>query len=139
MKQYNRQWKRPGMTPPKFEELFLPFSIFGFTVRVFISDDILGTARYVADRDYLKEPDCGRGAEAFTASSPDNGYSHIYLRPNAAVGTIAHESYHAVCAMLKMIGSAEEHEIVAYHLGYIVDAIAAFNLKVAGRFSCKKS
>ena len=125
------------MKTPKFEELNHAFAVFGFKLKVIIAEDIRSAAYYVADRDWLKEPQPGAGADAFTCSSSEAGYSIIYLQPNAPVGTVAHESYHAVCAMLKMIGAAEEHEVVAYYLGYIVDAIAAFNLKVAGRFKCK--
>jgi hypothetical protein len=131
----NKRWKRKGMKTPKFEELFMPFPVFSnFKVRVIISDDLRSSALYIHDRDYLKEPFVGSGAEAFTCSSPEGGYSIIYLKPNPEMGTVAHEAYHAVCAILKMIGAEEEHEVVAYHLGYIVDAIVAFNLKIAPRF-----
>jgi len=140
------QWKkylrsRAGWKKPIMEELFLPFPIFGYKVTVVIAEDLKSAAYYIADRDYLKDPHPGDGCEAFTISQPDGGYSIIYLKPNAGMGTIAHESYHAVCAMMEMIGASEEHEVVAYHLGFLVEAIVAFNLKVAGRFKCpiKKS
>jgi hypothetical protein len=66
------------------------------------------------------------------------GYANIHLNPEAPAGTIAHEAYHAICAMLKMAGAAEEHEVVAYHLSYVTDLIMAFQLKVKSRFKGKK-
>jgi len=136
-KPWRNSWRKP-----KMEELFLPFPVFsGYKITVVIAHDIKSAAYYIADRDYLKDPNPGEGCEAFTISQPMGGYSIIYLKPDAGMGTIAHESYHAVCAMMKMIGAAEEHEIVAYHLGFLVDAITSFNMKVSGRFKCpiKKS
>jgi hypothetical protein len=134
LKPWRNHWKKP-----KMEELFIPFPVFShYKVTVVIAEDLKSAAYYIADRDYLKDPNPGDGCEAFTISQPMGGYSIIYLKPNPSMGTIAHESYHAVCAMMKMIGAAEEHEVVAYHLGFLVDAITAFNLKIAGRFTCQK-
>ena len=136
----NKQWRRKGMKPPKFEELVLRFPVMSnFKVSVVLAEDLKSAAFYIADRDYLREPNPGEGAEAFTVTSPTGGYSTIYLKPDSEMGTIAHESYHAVCNLLKFIGAEQEPEVVAYHLGYIVDAIVAFNLKVRGRFKCPKT
>lgn len=135
IKPWRNDWKKP-----KMEELVMHFPVMSnYKVTVVIADDLKSAAYYIADRDYLKDPNPGEGAEAFTITQPTGGYSIIYIKPNAGMGTIAHESYHAVCGIMKMIGADEEHEVVAYHLGFIVDAIVAFNLKVAGRFTCKKS
>ncbi len=81
------------------------------------------------------EPQIGENSEAFTLGSIPGGYSIIYLKKDAKIGTIAHESYHAVKHLMKFIGSpGDDGEVVAYHLGYIVDKAVEFNLKVADRF-----
>ena len=45
----------------------------------------------------------------------------IFLKPNVSAGTIAHEAWHATRYMLKRVGAKLDSEVVAYHLGYIVD------------------
>lgn len=44
----------------------------------------------------------------------------IFLKPNASVGTIAHECWHAIRHMLNVVGVELDSETVAYHLGYLV-------------------
>jgi hypothetical protein len=130
------KWRRGPI--PQVEELNLPFSVFAnYEIRVIVADDIEKAAWYITDRDYLRDPGNTTDSAAFTINSPAGGYSLVFIRPDSGVGTIAHESYHAVCGMLDMIGANEEHEIVAYHLGFVVDAIIEFQMKVARRFKCK--
>jgi hypothetical protein len=50
----------------------------------------------------------------------------IFLKPNASVGTIAHESWHAIRAMFKTLDIDLDSETVAYHLGYLVNQIFRF-------------
>ncbi len=134
-KPWRNNWKKP-----KFAEFSHVFPVFSnFKLSVIITEDAQRTARYLCDRDYLRDFDIPEETEATTVTSVASGYSIIYLKPDAALGTIAHEAYHAVTGMLKMIGAAEEHEIVAYHLGYIVNKIVEFNLKVAPRFKKGKT
>jgi hypothetical protein len=45
------------------------------------------------------------------------------LKPNVTEGTIAHESWHAILNMLVRVGADLDNEVVAYHLGYLVDEI----------------
>lgn len=56
----------------------------------------------------------------------DTGVSMIFLPYNASVGTIAHESYHAVRRMLKYVGAKMDNETVAHHLGYLTQKIFNF-------------
>ena len=115
------------------------FPVFSnFKVSVFIAENTDATACYIADRDFTAEP-TRDGTEALTVSSPRNGWANIYIPFDAHMGTIAHESYHAVEAMMKFIGANKESEVVAYHLGFLVDKIVEFNLKVAPRFAKRKA
>lgn len=124
---------------PFVQELVMHFPVFSnFKVTVILCEQPVIGGRYIADRDYLQEPPSYiNETEAFTSSSM-NGYATIHLKPNAAIGTIAHEAYHAVVGMMKFVGATHENEVIAYHLGYIVDKIAEFNLKVAPRFERNK-
>ncbi len=126
------------MVPPKFYELDLFFPVFSnYKVKIVITREPIQVARYIADRDYLREPQPREVADAFTTSG--HGYSFVYLRPDTEIGTIAHEMYHAVEGLMDFIfpGAKRDEEVVAYHLGYIVDKAVEFNLKVAPRFEIK--
>ncbi len=130
-----RKWERPF-----FQELITYFPVFSnFKLTVIIAEDVNKAATYISDREFISEPKQTEGTEALTASNAVKGYAIIYVKPDAPAGTIAHESYHAVCAVMKMAGAEEEHEVVAYHLGYVVDLVAAFQKKVASRFKGEKN
>jgi hypothetical protein len=131
-KPWRNDWKKPRM-----EELNYVCPTFSnFKLTIVFAEDPAHAAYYIADRDYLQDPNSVDKCEAFTVSNLS--YAIIYFKPDAPAGTIAHESYHAVCALLKSIGAAEEHEIVAYLLGDFVNIVMAFQKKVSGRFPCLK-
>jgi hypothetical protein len=50
----------------------------------------------------------------------DSG-SALFFHREATVGTIAHESWHAIRYMLLESGAELDNEVVAYHLAYLVD------------------
>ncbi len=125
--------RRRAGKKPKFVELSTTFPVFSnFKVSIFFSPEIRQTAFWVADRDYTGDHESTETAEAFTVSG--HGFSNIYFNPNARPGIIAHEAYHAVTNLLKMVDAQEEHEVVAYHLGYLVDLVIKFQEKTKGRF-----
>ena len=68
--------------------------------------------------------ECLCDANALTISA--GNVIFIFLRPNADVGAIAHESWHAVRYMLGTLGVDLDNETVAYHLGYLVNKIFNF-------------
>lgn len=49
---------------------------------------------------------------------------YIFYNPGVSPGTIAHEAWHAIYSMFKRVGVKITDEVVAYHLGYLVDRIA---------------
>lgn len=51
--------------------------------------------------------------------------SFIFMKKNFSAGTAAHECWHAVQNMMDFIGAELEAEIVAYHLGHLVNAATA--------------
>lgn len=50
----------------------------------------------------------------------------VFARPNASVGTLAHEAFHSVEHLLQRFGVKVEGEMAAYHLGYVVDKMFRF-------------
>lgn len=65
---------------------------------------------------------------AFTITETGTKRAHIVfpLKPDA--DTVAHEAYHAICAMLAWAGATSpEEETVAYHIGYLVKHITEWS------------
>lgn len=56
----------------------------------------------------------------------DSNMTMIFFKHRPALGTIAHEAYHAICQMLEWAGAKQDEETVAYHLGYTVNCICSF-------------
>lgn len=56
--------------------------------------------------------------------------SVIIIQPDANAGTVAHEAWHCVRRMLLHMGADLDNEVVAYHLGYLVNKITDFKKKV---------
>lgn len=54
------------------------------------------------------------------------GLSMMFLPHNASVGTIAHESWHAVRRMMEHVGAEQDNEVMGYHLGYLSQKIYNF-------------
>jgi hypothetical protein len=71
--------------------------------------------------------------EALTIHT-DETFSFIFFQHDASAGTIAHEAWHVVSRMLKLLGVEPDGEVVAYHLGYLVNQIFKF---VRGRRRAK--
>jgi hypothetical protein len=67
---------------------------------------------------------------------PEDNSVFIFITHKATLNTIVHESYHAIKSMMRYIGADEDEEVVAYHLGYLVQKITKgewFRLKYMGR------
>jgi hypothetical protein len=57
------------------------------------------------------------------------GASHVFFKiGDCRTGTVAHECYHAVMAMLERWADVKDHdeEVVAYHLDYFCQVVANF-------------
>ena len=60
-----------------------------------------------------------------------NGWSYMFLNPQADEGTIAHESWHIIFEIMDYVGAKIENEVVAYHLGYLINKIHTFKKEVS--------
>jgi len=101
----------------------IQFPIFsGYKIHVVFTSDIAAAVKRVTKAE--APPDCA----AWTVQDSE-GFSTIILshHPNAEV--VAHESFHAIYALMKWAGAALEEEVVAYHLGHVVGLITKWSRK----------
>lgn len=102
------------------------FPVFStYEVHVILTDNVMDSRRL---RDcYLGPSDSERPPRALCESRP--GHSWLFIHNKADQGTIAHESFHCVFALLNFIGARLDNEIVAYHLQYVVNQVNDLFLK----------
>ena len=101
----------------------IEFPVFHYTVYVEIASDFKKALRsHKRTKNVPSEP----GVRWISVHEAHEGFSFIFLKPDATTGEIAHESYHVVRRILEFIGADEESEVVAYHLEYMVDKITRF-------------
>jgi hypothetical protein len=101
------------------------FSVFSdFIVHVEITSDIQKSIKkYPHIADLAEKAD----ADSDGVTVYDEGQiCYIFLKHDAAIGTIAHEAFHAVENMLKHFGVDFEGETPAYHIGYLVNRAFKF-------------
>ena len=55
--------------------------------------------------------------------------SYIFIPYGSSTGSMAHEAYHAVQRMLKNCSIELKNEVVAYHLGYLMNEIVDLALQ----------
>jgi hypothetical protein len=91
-----------------------------YKMHVVFTDDIARSkqARY-------GNPTGCEGAEAIHIPN-EGGSSHLFFRMNAGPRIIAHEAWHAVRSLLLWAGAGLDNEVVAYHLGYVVEETHKF-------------
>ena len=110
------------MTRFKDYEKVIKFPVFAdYRVHVIVTDDLQKSRDARFDNAQSTE-----GLDACCCSVLNGHASCIFLQKEASSGTIAHEAWHAVYKMFRQIGAELEEEMVAYHLGYLVDEIMAF-------------
>lgn len=92
----------------------------GYELRIIISHDIVASGKRLRE-------DLRNAAAAFVDKDNQPGIGWLIFPPEATPGLIAHESYHAVVAILKYHGaSLSDEEQVAHWLTHIVDRVHAF-------------
>lgn len=96
----------------------IKFPIFGYEIRV----SFVNCLKDEAVRLNADAPGDG-DAKALTILNSENPYVHIILQHGAGPGVIAHESFHAIFALMSWAGAVLEDEVVAYHLGHVVELI----------------
>jgi hypothetical protein len=95
----------------------LGFDVFGHQVSVMFCDDVKHTLSEL-------HPDSKTDdAEAIIYMYDNEAKAEIFLRFEANVGSIVHESSHAVWNLFTYHGVKLDDEAFAYHLGYLVKEI----------------
>ena len=104
-------------------ELRVKFPVFSnYTMFVVFSDDLCSARMQ-------RYGDAGAGGESDTGAfvSRCSEGCHIFFKPYAGAGIIAHEAHHAIRALLVWADVKDfDNEVVAYHLGYLVNQITNF-------------
>jgi hypothetical protein len=92
----------------------------GYAVHSVVGDSI---AASYAGR--FKDTELTPGAAALHHRAPYTGHdAYIFITYKTEPGEIAHEAYHAVRYMIEDWAHGEAtNEVIAYHLGYLVDRI----------------
>jgi hypothetical protein len=120
-------------------ERVLRFPVFaGYQVHIIFTEDIGESRR---KRYGSRGGSDGAGA---LHSSAEGGHSHLFYRVgvgNCNAGTIAHEAWHAVRAMLVDFSGVTimENEVTAYHIGYLVQAVVNFQIDLMSQLVGVKS
>lgn len=97
----------------------ITFAVFGYEVRVILAHSIKATGRRLRE-------DLSNAAGAFITRDDEPLVGWLVLEHNPDEGVIAHESAHAVRAMLTATGASLDDETFAYHLQYLVERIHRF-------------
>lgn len=102
-------------------KIVVEFPVFsGFTVVVERASDIeIAISQYPQMAHMAKDNDDADAVTLFDGAHT----CYIFLKPAADPGAIAHEAWHAVLRMLTTMGVEGDNEVVAYHLGYLVNKI----------------
>lgn len=72
--------------------------------------------------EFKKKYDVPDHAHAITLYDSDSG-TYVFLPPDATIGTVAHECYHAVNNLMRHVG-VEDEEAIAYHLDFVIEHAA---------------
>lgn len=97
----------------------IKFPVFNdYEVRVIITNDIIATGRRL--RVDLSQ------AEAAYVNPKGQHHGWLILKPGAHESLVAHESAHAVRALLERVGATLDDEVFAYHIGYLAGQIHDF-------------
>lgn len=99
-----------------------------YTIHVVLTSDVSQSMKRIEDAHAGSSPVqdfsvLGNPEAMHLSFAGDNDNSWIIFSRNPSAGTIAHESWHAVRRLMRVVGAELENETVAYHLGYIVNRI----------------
>jgi hypothetical protein len=121
--------------PKNHHETGFSFDVFSdYQVHIIFTDDINQSVAYIMARDGFNTDVPPNKLTDGLAVSVNNGHSYVLLMNAAPVaGTIAHEAWHVIRAMFKHMGVEFDDEAVAYHLGYTVQRIVDFKVKLDRR------
>jgi hypothetical protein len=106
----------------KNREKIVKFPVWGnYRIRVIVTADV---KKYMAEHNSFCEVCMDEDQSDTNAVTLHRlGQSIIIFPAEADMDTIAHESYHAIRQMLVSRDAELDNEVVAYHLGYLVNKV----------------
>ncbi|HXQ37228.1 MAG TPA: hypothetical protein VN843_24675 [Anaerolineales bacterium] len=107
----------------KFRKKTVNFPVLGhYRIHVIVASDV---KKYMAQSKLFNHVSMdGENSDTTAITLHRMGESTIILPLSATAGTVAHEAYHAVRKRLVKQDIELDNEIVAYHLGYLVNKIS---------------
>lgn len=96
------------------------FPVFTYTAHIIVTSDVVGSRR---NRSSILGPFEGTATAIHSYAGRE---SFIFITKDATPGTVAHEAWHCVYAIMKWAGALIDNETVAYHLDHLVDEIHSF-------------
>ena len=96
------------------------FPVYGYEVRVVVTTDILRATQLDFPGTDERFDDITESTRAMHVPFKDRGIAYIYIPFDVGLGTIAHESYHAISRMMEYFEIKHEEENMAYHMGFLV-------------------
>jgi hypothetical protein len=109
---------------PKDRQFTIPLPHFNYAIKVVFTGDFKEFAKKKKWSKFSEQiADDDRTVSGYHCSHPGEGLSWILLRHDPKISTIVHETFHVVWRIMEHIGAKFENEVMAYHLGYIVEKI----------------
>jgi hypothetical protein len=104
------------------------FNALHYTVRFISTDNMKKSfARFEHTKSVLEDEERDWSVSSgVSVHVKGEGLSYIFVPHTCGVGTVVHEAFHCIEAMLKDRDIPVADEMVAYHLGYLVQAISDF-------------
>lgn len=112
------------MSKPDISKSF-SYPIYGYSLKVTLTENVGELARKL----YPELPPDQTGTNV-GGIHVQCGRSHIILPHDAEIGVIVHEVYHFVWWLMEVIGALHDNEIIAYHMGYTVQRICEWLVKI---------
>ena len=110
----------------KARHIWVEFPVFSdYIVHVEITSDLKKSLSKYPQTEVIPDEESDH-CEGMVVHDTDGCLSFLFLKHNASVGTIAHESWHVIKRMLDVMGVEIDSETTAYHLGYLVNKVFQF-------------
>jgi hypothetical protein len=97
-----------------------------YVVHVEITVDIRAAMKKYKNIKDLADEDFPGDNPACAVHVKGENFSFMFFRPNPSINAIAHESWHVVRRIMDHLGADLDNEMVAYHLGYLVEKVFKF-------------
>jgi hypothetical protein len=99
----------------------IKFLVFGYTVDIVFSSNVVESVKKRNVRGNVED------AAACHIYYESNNKSIIVFSLKPSINEITHEAYHAINQIMLHTGATHDSEVMAYHMGYLVERICILN------------